>query len=1106
VAIGTGDPHGEATRRKGAAAAALAQAVSQFGHEVAEPLRLGVGGPEDQLRGPFERLLTALGQDHGLRVTLHGETRLPTIEARPDFAVDVDGIRVGYVELKAPGYGVPTRWRRHDKRNDEQWVKLKALPNVLYGDGQEWALFHYGECVVFAAFKGELKRAGRLLSPADNRFSQLITTFLTHKPIRERTLREVVRIAAGLCDLLRDEVSAALIFEASNSRHTPTYSSLAGEWRQLLFPRLTDAEFSDAYAQTVTFALLLARAEGVAFEGNHLSEIARLLGKKHSLMGKALSVLTEEPTGSGSIAVDALLRVLGPVEWNDFRGREEENYQQLYERFLTRYDSDLRRRTGSYYTPRAIVSFMVNFVDEILRTRLGMPNGFADQGVLVADPAMGTGTYLAEIINKVAATVAAEEDPNMVPARLRDLVPRLIGLEKQVAPYAVAEFQVQEALRAHGADVPHEDVRFLNDTLDDPDARQLTFGSFYRIIEENRNGANRVKRATPIVVVIGNPPYAERAKGMAPWIEKRGSAGALRPSLDAFRAPGNGRLEYVLSNLSVYFWRWATWKVFDAHPDRPSGVVAFISTSAYLASPGFAGMREYLRHTADEGWIIDLSPEGHRSDVKSRVFPGVQHPLCIGIFVRSGDLDAANPAVVRLATVGGKQGEKFAALADLHSTSSEWKECESGWQDPFRPPTRPELRNWPTLSDLMPWSGPGVKPNRTWVYAPDQGSLNLRWELLVGARQEEKSRLFKESRDSNLQRIPPALPGQQVRNYPFQDERGSCPEPVRVAPRSFDRQWMIPDSRLYDGPRPNLWRAASERQVFVTEQHAHPINGGPALTFTAALPDMHHYNGRGGRVRPLYLGSADGEENLTPGLLSYLSQRLEIQVNADDFLAYVAAVSAHPGYVKHFGAPVTGGIQIPLTADTALWRAALDSGYTILWLHTFGERYADPLRGRPERIPRLSADRRPRIISAIPHNLIDRPESFRFDDATRTLYVGNGAVAPIDPRVWSYEVAGMHVLGKWLGYRMRRRAGRRSSPLDDVWAGGWSATMTAELLTLVTVLTKCVDLEEVQDTLLGAITAGPSISIIDLRKQGILPVRRPAVGPVQPQAGTLPLY
>ena len=151
----------------------------------------------------------------------------------------------------------------------------------------------------------------------------------------------------------------------------------------------------------------------------------------------------------------------------------------------------------------------------------------------------------------------------------------------------------------------------------------------------------------------------------------------------------------MLSNAYVYFWRWATWKVFDAHPEQPSGIVAFITPSSYTTGQGYAGMREYLRRTADEGWIIDLAPEGDRPDVNTRVFPGVQSPLCIGVFVRYGPGDPDHPAEIHHLSIGGHRTEKLARLEQLQLDDPDWMDCGTGWQERLTPAERRSLDCFP---------------------------------------------------------------------------------------------------------------------------------------------------------------------------------------------------------------------------------------------------------------------------------------------------------------------------------------------------------------------------------------------------------------------------
>lgn len=194
-----------------------------------------------------------------------------------------------------------------------------------------------------------------------------------------------------------------------------------------------------------------------------------------------------------------------------------------------------------------------------------------------------------------------------------------------------------------------------------------------------------------MTVVIGNPPYRERAEGEGGWVEmgseakRQGKRDSDHAILDDFRAEGNGLAEYVLKNLYVYFWRWATWKVFDALPDHGAGVVCFITTSGYIRGPGFKGMREYLRRTCSEGWVIDVSPEGMRPDVPTRIFPGVQQPLAIGLFVREPSADRDTPADVHFTAIEGRRAEKYEALAALKVSDESWRLARTDWQAPLPP-------------------------------------------------------------------------------------------------------------------------------------------------------------------------------------------------------------------------------------------------------------------------------------------------------------------------------------------------------------------------------------------------------------------------------------
>lgn len=802
-------------------------------------------------------------------------------------------------------------------------------------------------------------------------------------------------------------------------------------------------------------------------------------------MGKALAVLTDQPEDEHSVALTTMLRVIGAVDWSYF---PDDSYAMLYENFLTKYDPALRRKSGVYYTPAPIVSFMVRFVDDILRERLNRRLGFAEDEVIVVDPAMGTGSFLAGVINQVAKTMSDEEGPGGVTPRLRELSDRLIGFENQAAPYAVAELRIHSLLKKqHRAEIPLKERRFLADTLDDPHLQTLPLGSLYETIKQVREGANLVKREEPVMVVIGNPPYLDKVKGSAPWIETFINSTSAAPSLEVFRKRGNGRLEYVLSNKYVYFWRWATWKVFDAHYNYPAGVVAMICSAGFTSGPGFAGMREYLRRTTDEGWIIDLSPEGHQPPMITRVFRGNQQPICIAVFIRHGEIARNVPACIYRISVVGTFDEKCAALEQLKLDTPTWEECLSGWSDAFKPPGDTRWHSMPVMTELMPWSSPGVKPNRTWVYAPSPAILQRRWRTIVLADPQDKGPMFGESRDANLTRVNPPLFRQRHYSYPFSNESGACPDPIMVSRRSFDRQWLIPDPRLIATPRSSLWAVTGKRQLFVTEQHAHPTGEGPALVFTHLLPDTDHHSARGGRVLPLYRDPEAKESNTVPGLLEFLGARLGQHITAPDLLAYVAAVTAHRGYTERFAKELRSpGIRIPLTDSTDLWQRAVDIGCEVLWLHTYGERYIDADAGRPRRTPRLGFNP-PKVQVTIPDTEEGMPDKIDYDSQNETLMVGDGRISPVSAEVWDYEVSGLKIVKHWFGYRKKNPSGKRESELDHIAATSWTPAMTTELLDLLNVLGRCVALEPRQAELLDEIMAAPRITVADLRNAGVLP-------------------
>jgi hypothetical protein len=416
------------------------KAVGEFGKEATAKLSnpSASGQPEDQLRGPLETLLHALAAEAGLpagEIALVGESSLAAMNTRPDYAVTVQKALVGFIEVKAPGKGADPR-RFKDKHDKAQWDKLKALPNLLYTDGNSFSLWRDGTLArEIVHLEGDVETSGAKLKAPDT-LLPVLDDFLRWQPIAPASVSELARVSARLCRFLRDEVQEQLRLK------NPVLLKLQVDWRKLLFPEADNARFADGYAQAVTFGLLMARSRNIPLAGG-LDTAAKELGKSNTLIGTALRLLTEQELSLGP-ALDTLARVLDVVSWATVAKGKPEAWLYFYEDFLEVYDNTLRKLTGSYYTPPQVVDAMVRLADEALQApgRFKLAKGLADPNVRIVDPATGSGTFLLAIIKSIADRIAADEGPGAVAAAIDQAVTRLYGFELQFGPFAVAQLRL----------------------------------------------------------------------------------------------------------------------------------------------------------------------------------------------------------------------------------------------------------------------------------------------------------------------------------------------------------------------------------------------------------------------------------------------------------------------------------------------------------------------------------------------------------------------------------------------------------------------------------------------------------------------------------------
>ena len=1017
--------------------------------------------PEDQLKGPVDALICAAASSLGFGVDLVTEVHAKALAGRPDMGVARSTLLTGYVELKAPGKGAdPTKLKGADK---VQWEKFKELPNLIYTDGNAWALYRNGERVgKIVHLSGDATADGLAAAVAgdDAALLDLLRSFFFWEPIVPTNPRALAEMLAPICRLLRWEVRDAL--KDSDS----SLSSLATDWRKYLFPDADDQQFADAYAQTLTYALLLARlTDGSVFTAD---EAVKAIRKEHRLLAESLKILADDKAREEiEVPVALLERVIGAVDVAALSKKSKgDPWLYFYEDFLAAYDPKMRKDRGVYYTPVPVVQTQVKLVAQLLREKFGADCSFVDEKVVTLDPATGTGTYIIAALNHGLKEIEAAKGKGMRANAATTGAMNIHAFELLVGPYAVAHLRLTQQIVAEGGTPPADGMHvYLTDTLEPPHAAppgHLPLA--YKSLGEEHKRAQKVKATTPVLVCIGNPPYDRQTRDdedvknkvarKGGWIRygdsnKEGD-GILQDFIRPLAALGAGVHAKNLYNDYVYFWRWALWKVFER--GQGPGIVSFITASSYLAGPGFAGMRRMMRETFDELWIIDLEGDNLGARKTENVF-AIQTPVAIAIGARYDAPKPDNPAKVRYTKITGTQEAKFIRLDTIEKFADlKWKPCPSDWTAPFLPLTDNPYFDWPLLTDLFPQQENGIKLGRTWPVAPSKKTLNDRWTSLLAVK--DRRELFKDSpTGKKVDRTSPKLLPLTGDAPPIASLGSTTPIPVifPFAYRSFDRYWIIADGRVIDRPSPNLWSALSNKQVYITSLLTAVIGEGPAAVATPFIPDLHHFCNRGAKdVIPLWRDPHAKHANITAGVLSLLAKTYGKTVAPEDLFAYTYAVLASPAYVETFWDElVIPGPRLPVTKEAKLFFDGVGHGKHLIWLHTFGERCV-PKGEKPGRVPPGKA----RCAVGTPGDAANYPNAFSYDEAKGELHIGEGAKGGIfkdvPKAVWDFSISGFQPLQSWLGYRMKDRSGRKSSPLDDIRPERWE--FDAELLNVIWIL------------------------------------------------------
>ena len=1062
--------------------------------------------PEDQLKAPVTTFLEDASAAFGRKVNVFTEHRQVAGDAvegvRLDMAVKgAKGQLLGHVELKAPGKSAnPYRgvgWTKHDR---QQWSKLSNHPNLIYSNGWEWTLLRADAGSPLIHIILDPGADGTVSDDHKAKLEELLRQFLSWQPIVPSTPKALANSLAPLTAFLRDNVIEVV---ESNPESASGLSGLYIKWRTDLIPGATVKDFADSFAQTFTYALLLARIESKRSAEDFAVEAVTetLLKNGHKLIGSVLELMSQ---GAYRKDVDGpvglLETTIGAVDTKKLSGKTDP-WLYFYEDFLATYDPKMRNDAGVYYTPVEIVRFQVRLLDEILRTRFGRERGLGADDIHLLDPAAGTGAYplaVSEFVLQKSKTPADDA---------QSLARRMFAFELLVGPYSVAHLRLTQMLEQTGVELGEKGVQvFLTNTLSDAGDvsganQQISLWEIEQNLNEETRRAGLVKRNdTHIRVILGNPPYDRGSKkktlgtGSAKFPnvileEVNGEAPLLEDFVNPLKEIGAGGQAKNLYNSYVYFFRWAIWKACEQHRDE-AGVVSFITSSSYLRGPGFAGMRKYMRQMFDEIWIVDLGGEGRGARKEENVF-AIQTPVAVFFGIQWEKTKTGSPkkhsdrvkskAKVHYRRVSGTRGKKLKYLEAILApeVDSKWELLPSNdWLEKFVPDSATTIASFAPLNWVFPWYFSGSKAGRKWVIAPTEEALRIRLSNLANSNSPaEAEQLFDNSPTGRKYSVPSnsdLIPGSTSSVAICDDIELAGLPAKRYGYRSFDRQFCIADHRMVDRAG-RAWTIEGTDQLFFATLTSTSLSEGPALTVSPYVPDLDCFRGSYGakNIHPLYRTEDKSDPNVSIVLLNALESEFGRAVSAKDVALYAFGLLGTGAYTAKFAEDLTeSAARVPFTANPQLFDEVRDFGKRLVFEQTWGERCGELNEFGQATGTRFEGAAY--VETATSSSIY--PEDWRYDNEQRSLHIGtSGVISGVSPEVMNFNVSGMKVVSSWLGYRMKTPAGKSSSPLDQIQASRWE--FDRELVELLWQVEFFVKAEEEGASLLNRVVEGELIPI-----------------------------
>jgi predicted helicase len=620
---------------------------------------------EHSYRGDLQNLIMAILPD----VLVTNEPARVDCGA-PDYVLTRKDVPIGYIEAKDIGVDLASKTLK------EQFDRYKSgLTNLIFTDYMDFHFYKEGEFItkIAIASSPDSSKGGEIVPIPENfeTFTNLIKNFSLTVSQTIKSPTKLAQMMAGKAKLMADVIEKSLHQDDEDQKRSQIKSQMLS-FQQMLIHDIDNKAFADIYAQTIAYGMFAARYHDPTLPTFSRQEAAELIPKSNPFLRKLFQDIAGYDLDNRLVwIVDELVGIFLASDVADIMKnfgkstKQEDPVVHFYETFLGEYNPALRKARGVWYTPQPVVNFIVRAVDDILKTEFNLPQGLADTSkispptpkggattktppsgagglihkVQILDPATGTGTFLAEVVKHIYKKFEGQQGiwSKYV---TNDLIPRLNGFELLMASYAMAHLKMDMLLTETGYRPPTpeggaEQQRlkiFLTNSLEE--AHQDSGTLFSSWLSDESNQANEIKRDTPVMVIIGNPPYSGESANKGEWI--------MNLMEDYKKEPG-GKEKLKERNPKWINDDYVKFLRFGQHfiEKNGEGVLAFINPHGFLDNPTFRGMRWNLLKTYDKIYTIDL----HGNSKKKETAPDgsadinvfdIMQGVSINLFVKTG--------------------------------------------------------------------------------------------------------------------------------------------------------------------------------------------------------------------------------------------------------------------------------------------------------------------------------------------------------------------------------------------------------------------------------------------------------------------------------------